>query len=116
MTWQDSVELKGCQGMIPTTANIDRVYTVTGETVYNGIPAVAIQRRDSIHAHGEGAQQQHQMIISAAGSGGALIYLSISSGRILGVTTTQDLDLSISASGRTHHFKQSLKQELVSSR
>jgi hypothetical protein len=113
MTWQDSVELKGCQGMIPTTAHINRFYTVAGETVYNGSPVLVVERRDTIQAHGEGAQQQHQLVIDVTGSGTALQYLSTSSGRMEGVSTNQELSLVIRVSGHARYFKQSLKQEFV---
>jgi hypothetical protein len=113
ITWRDSVELKGCQGMIPTTANIERSYTVLGEADYNGIPVVAVERQDSIRAHGEGAQQQHQITIDASGSGTALEYLSTSSGRIVSVTTNQELSLAIRTSGQVRRFRQTMKQELT---
>jgi hypothetical protein len=116
MVWRDSVELKGCQGMIPTTANIERLYTVIGETNYAGIPVVAIERRDSIHAHGEGAQQQHRLTIDVNGSGTALEYLSTSSGRVVSVTTNQELNLVIGTSAQARRFKQTLKQELTIAR
>jgi hypothetical protein len=116
MMWTDSVELKSCQGMIPTTANIGRSYSVTGETIYNGIPVLVIERRDVIRAHGDGAQQQHQVTIDATGTGSAVEYLNIATGRIVTVTTTQELSLTIRASGQAHHFKQSLEQELVLAR
>jgi hypothetical protein len=110
-SWRDSVELTACQGMIPTTAHIARSYIVSGETVYQGEPVLVIQRTDSIHAHGEGAQQQHRVILDASGTGGALYYVSPRDGRVVRVNTGQDLDLSITASGRINRFKQSSKQE-----
>jgi hypothetical protein len=113
MTWRDSVELKSCQAMIPITANVDRSYSVTGDAVYAGIPVVVVERRDIIRAHGEGAQQQHRIIIDAGGTGKAIEYLSASGGRIIAATTTQELSLTITASGRDHHFKQRLEQELA---
>jgi hypothetical protein len=116
MVWRDSVEMKGCQGMVPTTANIERLYTVIGETNYAGIPVVAIERRDSIHAHGEGAQQQHRLTIDVNGSGTALEYLSTSSGRLVSVTTNQELNLMVGTSAQVRRFKQTLKQELTIAR
>jgi hypothetical protein len=114
MTWRDSVELSGCQGLVPTTAHIIRVYSVTGEAVTADRNAVlVIERKDTIEAHGEGAQQQHQVVIDASGSGTALEYLDTSTGRIVRVTANQDLTLGITTSGRIHRFKQSLKQEFV---
>jgi hypothetical protein len=110
-SWRDSVELTACQGMIPTTAHIARSYIVSGETPYQGELVLVVQRTDSIHAHGEGAQQQHRVILDASGTGNAIYYVSPKDGRVMRVNTGQDLDLAITASGRTHHFKQSSKQE-----
>jgi hypothetical protein len=113
MTWTDSVKAEGCQGMIPTIADISRVYRVTGETIFNGTPAIVIERRDSIRAHGEGAQQQHRLIIDAGGNGTALEYLGISDGRVIAITGSQELNITIAMSGQTHRFRQSLKQEIA---
>jgi hypothetical protein len=89
---------------------------VIGEVSYEGAPAIVIERRDTIHAHGEGAQQQHLVTIDVTGSGTALQYLSAASGRIIAVSVSQQLDLAIVTSGRTHHFRQDLKQDVTISR
>ena len=109
--WKDSVELTVCQAMIPTTAHIARSYTVSGEAAYQGEPVLLVQRMDSIHAHGEGAQQQHRVTLDASGTGSATYYISPGSGRVMRISTRQDLDLAITASGKIHHFKQSSKEE-----
>ena len=110
-SWRDSVELTTCQGMIPTTAHIARSYIVSGETAYQGEPVLLVQRKDSIHAHGEGAQQQHRVVLDASGTGNAIYFVSPRDGRVVRVNTEQDLDLAITTSGRINHFKQSSKQE-----
>lgn len=109
--WRDSVELTACQGMIPTTAHIGRSFVVSGETAYLGESALLVQRTDSIQAHGEGAQQQHHVILDASGTGSAIYYVSPRDGRIVHIDTGQDLDLTITASGKINRFKQSSKQE-----
>lgn len=110
-SWGDSVYLTACQGMIPTTAHIVRSYIVSGETAYQGEPVLLIQRADSIHAHGEGAQQQHRVTLDAIGTGNAIYYVTPKDGHVIHVNTGQDLDLAITASGKIHRFKQSSKQE-----
>ena len=92
--------------MIPTTVRIARSYVVTGETTYQGFPVVAVQRRDSIHAHGEGAQQQHRVTLDASGIGSATYYLNPQNGFILRLNTEQNLDLAITTSGKIHRFRQ----------
>ena len=114
MSWQDSLETKTCQGMIPATAHIDRSFTVIGEVIYSGAPAIVVERKEIIRAHGEGAQQQHRVTIDITGSGSAVHYLSASTGRAAGVSASQQLDLTITASGRTHHFREDLKQDFIS--
>jgi hypothetical protein len=115
-SWRDSIELSTCQGMIPTTVHISRSYVVSGETMYQGFPVVAVQRRDSIHAHGEGAQQQHRVILDVSGTGNATYYLNPQNGLVLYLSTAQDLYLAITTSGKIHRFKQSSKQDFSSVR
>jgi hypothetical protein len=109
--WKDSVELTTCQGMIPTMAHIARSYIISGETAYQGELILLVQRTDSIHAHGEGAQQQHRITLDASGTGNAIYYVSPKDGRIVRINTVQDLDIAITASGKIHRFKQGSKQE-----
>jgi hypothetical protein len=110
-SWGDSVELKACQGMVPTTVRIARSYVVSGEAAYQNQPVLLVQRSDMIQAHGEGAQQQHPLLLDAKGTGNATYYVSPKDGRIVRLTTGQDLDLTISVSGKIHRFKQNSKQD-----
>jgi hypothetical protein len=114
--WRDSLELNTCQGMIPTTVHIARSYVVAGETTYQGLPVVVVQRRDSIHAHGEGAQQQHRVTLDASGTGKATYYLNPQNGFVLGLNTEQNLDLAITTSGKIHRFRESSTQGFSSGR
>ena len=113
MRWNDSLEVATCQAMIPAVARTRRAYIVSGETVYQGSPVVVVERADSTLAHGEGAQQQHRIVLDAIGSGTALYYLNPSTGQVVRISTNQDLALTITASGRTHRFRQNLKQEFA---
>jgi hypothetical protein len=110
-TWKDSTEVKGCQAMISTTVTSSHSFTVVGETTYEGRPALEVQRTDSIHAHGEGSQQQHQLVLDASGTGRAVYYLSPADGHVAHLSTEQNLSLAITASGQVHHFTQRSKQE-----
>jgi len=115
-SWRDSVELKTCQGMIPTAARIIRSYLVSGEIAYQGDLVLVVQRTDSIQAHGEGAQQQHPLTLDAKGTGNAVYYVSPRDGRIVRLNTGQDLDLAITVSGKIHHFRQTSKQDFAAVR
>ena len=110
-TWRDSTAAKGCYGMLSTTVTSSRSFTVTGETTYEGRPILAVQRADTISAHGEGSQQQHQLVLDATGTGTALYYLSPDDGHIVHLSTEQDLNLAITVSGQVHRFRQHSKQE-----
>lgn len=113
MAWQDSVGFQGCQASIPTTVHITRSFRVMGPAPDTESDVVAVERSDSIHAHGEGAQQQHHVVLDATGSGTAVYYLSISDGRVLRASSDQGLDLTVTTSENTGRFRQKLKQELT---
>jgi hypothetical protein len=111
LVWQDSVSTAGCQAAIPTTSRTLRSYVVSGEAVYEGRPVLIVQRTDSVQAEGDGAQQQHPLRLDARGTGSAIYYLDTSDGRVVRLTTGQDLILTIITSGKSHQFKQSSKQD-----
>jgi hypothetical protein len=113
MTWQDSVELKGCQAAIPTTGRITRSFRVVDESNIDTEPTLAVERTDTVQAHGEGAQQQHRVVLDASGTGRALYHLRISDGRLVLVTSDQQLNLTMTTTENTAHFRQTLKQEAV---
>jgi len=92
-------------------ATIIRLFSVVGKTSFNGQAVVAIQRVDSITAQGAGRQQQHRMVIEAIGSGTATYLLSPELGRLVHLTTTQDLDFIIRAAGRTNRMRETAKEE-----
>jgi len=111
LVWQDSVSTTSCQAVIPTTSRISRSYVVSGEAIYEGRPVLLIQRTDTIQAHGEGAQQQHPLRLSASGTGNAVYYLDTKDGRVVRLTAGQELTLTITASSKSHQFKQSSIQD-----
>ena len=110
-TWRDSVVRLSCYGSIPMRATVVRTFSVVGRTSLNGQSAVAIQRSDSISAHGEGRQQQHQLIVDVSGTGTATYYLIPELGKLSRLTTGQDLDFTIRASARVSRFRESAKEE-----
>lgn len=113
MTWQDSVDVKGCQASISTTVHITRFFRVTGETPSGEAGTVVVERSDSIRAHGEGAQQQHHVVLDVTGNGTTVYHLSTSEGRLLRANGDQRLDLMVVTSENAAHFRQSLKQEIA---
>ena len=111
LAWQDSVSTTGCQAAIPTTSRTVRSYIVSGESIYEGRPVLVIQRTDTVQAHGEGAQQQHALKLDAGGVGNAIYYLDTKDGRVVRLTTGQELTLMITASNKVHQFEQSSRQD-----
>jgi hypothetical protein len=114
LTWRDSILSVGCYGTIPLRITIIRQFSVVGRTSFNGQAAVGVQRVDSITAQGTGRQQQHQLVIETRGSGAATYTLSPGAGRLLHLATTQDLEFTIRASGRTNRFRETAKEEFNS--
>jgi hypothetical protein len=111
VSWKDSTDVTGCQAGVPTSAHTTRVYIVSGNASYEGHPVLAILRTDTTRAKGEGGLQQHRVSIDATGTGTALYYIDVESGRIVHLTVDQLLNLDITASARRSQFKQNSKQD-----
>jgi hypothetical protein len=110
-SWRDSTVRTACYGTIPMSAIVIRRFTVTGRFQYNGQSIIQLQRVDSITAHGEGRQQQHQLTVEATGVGTATYYVSTEQSAPIRLTTDQNLDFLIRGSGRTSHFREAAKGE-----
>ena len=50
VTWRDSTNWTGCQGSIPTNSRLSRSFRVIGESTYEAIPVLVVQRLDTIQA------------------------------------------------------------------
>jgi hypothetical protein len=111
LVWKDSVSTAGCQAGIPTTSRIIRSFVVSGESIHEGQPVLVVQRTDTIQAQGEGAQAQHSVKLNAGGTGNAIYYLDTRNGRLVRLTTGQEMTLTVTASGKAHQFRQSTQQD-----
>jgi hypothetical protein len=111
LSWRDSTVRTACYATIPMKALVIRSFSVVGAAEYDGRRTVLIQRTDSVSAHGEGRQQQHQLIVDVSGTGTAAYHLSPERSSVLHLTTNQDLDFVIRASGRTSRFRETAKEE-----
>jgi hypothetical protein len=111
--WHDSITVSGCQAGIPITTTTRRTFRVTGEVAYSGQSFVLIQRTDSLSAHGEGAYDQHRMVVQGRGIGSATYYLDITAGEIPWLTTSHNSQIRVTTSGRLHSFAQTANQEFV---
>jgi hypothetical protein len=111
VSWKDSTDVTGCQAGVATSAHTTRVYIVSGNASYEGYPVLAVLRTDTTRAKGEGGLQQHRISIDATGTGTALYYIDVESGRIVRLTVDQLLNLDITVSARQSQFKQNSKQD-----
>lgn len=111
--WRDSTAVTACQAGIPTTTTTSRIFTASGEVMHSGRSYILVQRADSIIAHGDGAYNQHRMLIEGAGVGSALYYLDIVSGEISRLTTSQSTQIRVTTSGRVHSFTQTANQDFL---
>jgi hypothetical protein len=111
VSWKDSTDVTGCQAGVPTSAHTTRAYIVSGNASYEGHPVLVVLRTDTTRAKGEGGLQQHRISIDAIGTGTALYYIDVESGRIVRLTVDQLLNLDITVSARQSQFKQNSKQD-----
>lgn len=114
--WRDTIAVSGCQAGIPITTTTRRTFRVSGEVLYSGQPLILVHRTDSLLARGEGAYNQHRMMVQGFGVGGALYYLDVTSGEISWLTTSQTSQIRVTTSGRLHSFTQITNQEFVRAR
>jgi hypothetical protein len=113
MSWSDSIRISGCQAGIPTTVTLRRVFVVSGESVVQDQALLVILRTDTISARGEGSQLQHRVALQAEGSGHATYHLDQAGGKVIRLTTGQNLILSFTGSARTTQFHETSQQEFL---
>jgi hypothetical protein len=111
LSWKDSTDVQGCQAGVPTSVHTNRAYAVSGTASYEGRPVLVILRSDTTRAKGEGGLQQHRVSIDATGTGTALYYLDLETGRVVRLTVDQITDLGVIASAKRSQFRQNSKQE-----
>ena len=111
VSWKDSTDVKGCQAGVPTSAHTARSFVVSGESSYEGRPVLVIVRADTTQARGEGGLRQHRVSIDATGTGTAVYYLDMTTGRIVHLTVDQILNLSLGTLTGHFQFKQDSKQD-----
>lgn len=111
MTWRDSAVVSGCSGSIPVSLSVVRTYKIAREVSYQGQLVLLIERTDSTRATGEGSEEQHRIIITSQGSGSAQLYIDRTTGLLAGTEGEQKADVSVTASGRTQRFTQTVSEK-----
>jgi len=110
-TWTSSDSTTLCQAGIVMRSFASHTYTVLGEAGGSLAGLVQVRRISLIRGEGEGAQQQHRVKLSAAGTEMCDYYLETPTGRINTLRTDQQLDIQIENSGRVHRFAQQIRRE-----
>ena len=113
ISWSDSIQTSSCQAGIPITVNLRRTFFVSGEARGEGRPSLVILRTDTITARGEGSQLQHRVALQAEGTGRATYHFDPAIGKVVQLTTGQDLNLAFTASSRTTRFRETSQQEFL---
>lgn len=110
--WTDTVSTTICNTSgITSAVHTLRSYSVLGDTIYSGLQALVIRRTESTKFEGRGAQGQHEISLTGAGTGSTIIYLD-KRGIPLAIDTLEDSQVTVTASGQLKHFNQHLQQTI----
>lgn len=108
--WTDTLTTSTCSGdRLPLAGKIIRSYEVEDISRQTG---VTIKRTEEIHLLGTGSQLQHQIEVTAKGSGLSALLLNLETGILQTAQENQHLDIIIQTSGRTYHFRQEVTQQI----
>lgn len=110
LTWVDSSTIPVCSGSIPLQLTTVRAYAVVGESSRDGSPVIVIDRTDRFSASGEGAQGQHRVTVLTRGTGSARIHVDRTSGLLNSSDVELQARVTVTASGRTQVFSQTVKE------
>ncbi len=111
--WVDSSTVTVCSGSVPLQLSAVKSYRVSGEGNRNGAPVIIIDRTDRFTASGEGTQGQHRVTVTTRGSGSAKVYVDRTTGFLNSSEGEQQAQVTITASGRTQAFIQTVKEQTV---
>lgn len=109
-TWTDSSTTPACSGSIQLSLTTVRTYTVAGQATRGLYPVIVVDRKDRVHATGEGAQGQHRISLLSQGSGSGRVYLDRTTGLLRESESAQTVDLVIGSSGRSQRFRQTVEE------
>ncbi len=111
LTWRDSTLVTTCTpDRVPTTRRTIQIFRVVGESALKTTRVLLIQRLDSTYISGDGTQDNHQIHLEGAGTGTGNIYIDPDSGVILATQVSEDLEITVTNSGKSRHFIQKVTQ------
>lgn len=106
-SWSDSTTSLVCSGTMPLIVTSVRTLHVTGETDFEGIPALVFEESEKTFSKGEGFQGQHRIFVESVGITDGHFYADRATGSLLASNTRNMTTLSVQSSGRIQHFLQS---------
>jgi len=110
LKWSDTISTTTCNTTgINSTVHVLRSYNTFGDTTYFGQEALIVRGTELTELTGRGAQGQHEVTLTGNGTGLTTIYVD-RRGILLAINTSQNLGLTVTASGRSRHFNQHLEQ------
>ena len=112
-TWSDSVAVEACMAGFPGRSLIRRRFQIDGDTLIADVLAILITRRDTISADASGALQQHPITLSAAGTAVARLYVSVDSGKTLGLQKRLSLRVSAVTASKSDVFLESSESTIA---
>jgi hypothetical protein len=111
--WADTISTVTCSGNgIPSTLETTRSYRVIGEANQTGSNTILLERTQTTHLTGDGAQGQHQIKVTGEGTGISKLYLDAVTGLVILVKAHDELTLKVIASGQVQQFSQRVDQSI----
>jgi hypothetical protein len=115
--WNDSTQVKTCQGTIPLIVDVRSFYEVKGDTSIDGATALHIVRSDFIDTmSGRGVSGFHNVSMSGTGKGASHIYISTDTKHLIYMKSRQEIKWTVSSSGKAEVLKQIVDQTISTSR
>jgi hypothetical protein len=114
-TWQDSVSSLSCNGLTPITTTTISSYKAAGESELQGQKALLLERTEISRSAGEGADNQHRILIKGTSTGMTKIYIDPVTGSLLDLEGERRSDIIITA-GRSQRFSQVVKEKTTAER
>lgn len=110
--WADSMTLSGCSGSLPVQLTVARTYRVAGQAEHDGKPVLVIEQAGHLVAIGEGAEGQHRVFLRSRGTESGRFYLEPVSGFLLEAEIKQSSTVTVTTSGRSQDFVQSVHERV----
>ncbi len=113
MTWQDSTTSTICHGSTPVSLTLTHTYRIIDEVTWRGQPAILIERQGKSLSTGDGSDGQHRVAVAGEGVIRGKLYVDTSSGLVIEAEQDQEMRLTITSSGRSQKFIQTIHEVIT---